>query len=117
MRRRTIPAKLRHCRASGQPVIDDGIGLGLIVPYNSGRYRMAECGSMVGPMPYDDANAIALEPASEVLPIIRHTPVLVAALRRTLKQSAAWQLIELANRISDPAFGGSDAFPQYLPLI
>ena len=88
MNRKEILAKLRHCRASGQPIIGAGIGLGLvakcaeaggadlIVLYSSGRYRMAGRGSMAGLMPYGDANAITLELASEVLPIIRHTPVL-----------------------------------------
>jgi predicted TIM-barrel enzyme len=88
MNRKEVLAKLRHCRASGRPIIGAGIGLGLvakcaeaggadlIVLYSSGRYRMAGRGSMAGLMPYGDANAIVLELASEVLPIIQHTPVL-----------------------------------------
>ena len=51
-------------------------GVDLIIIYNSGRYRMAGRGSLAGLMPYGDANAIVLEMAGEVLPVVRHTPVL-----------------------------------------
>jgi predicted TIM-barrel enzyme len=46
------------------------------VIYNSGRYRMAGRGSLAGLMPYGDANAIVLEMAGEVLPVVKNTPVL-----------------------------------------
>ena len=48
----------------------------LIIIYNSGRYRMAGRGSLAGLMPYGDANAIVMEMAREVLPVVEHTPVL-----------------------------------------
>ncbi len=51
-------------------------GIDLIVIYNSGRYRMAGRGSLAGLMPYGDANAIVMEMAGEVLPVIKRTPVL-----------------------------------------
>jgi predicted TIM-barrel enzyme len=51
-------------------------GIDLIVIYNSGRYRMAGRGSLAGLMPYGDANAIVLEMAGEVLPVVNKTPVL-----------------------------------------
>src|SRR6185503_19216583 len=51
-------------------------GADLIIIYNSGRYRMAGRGSLAGLMPYGDANAIVVEMAAEVLPIVRETPVL-----------------------------------------
>lgn len=51
-------------------------GADLIIIYNSGRYRMAGRGSLAGCMPYGDANAIVVEMAGEVLPIVRETPVL-----------------------------------------
>ncbi len=44
--------------------------------YNSGRYRMAGRSSLAGLMPYGDANAIVLEMAGEVLPVVNRTPVL-----------------------------------------
>src|SRR5207245_3992728 len=51
-------------------------GADLIIIYNSGRYRMAGRGSLAGLLPYGDANAIVVEMANEVLPIVKHTPVL-----------------------------------------
>jgi predicted TIM-barrel enzyme len=54
----------------------EAAGADLIIIYNSGRYRMAGRGSLAGLMPYGDANAIVMEMAREVLPIVRNTPVL-----------------------------------------
>src|SRR6185436_6161381 len=51
-------------------------GADLIIIYNSGRYRMAGRGSLAGMLPYGDANAIVVEMASEVLPVVRDVPVL-----------------------------------------
>ncbi|NMA00981.1 MAG: phosphoenolpyruvate hydrolase family protein [Clostridia bacterium] len=51
-------------------------GVDLMIIYNSGRYRMAGRGSLAGLMPFGDANAIVVEMASEVLPIVKNTPVL-----------------------------------------
>lgn len=48
----------------------------LIIIYNSGRYRMAGRGSLAGLMPYGNANDVVLSMASEVLPVVRRTPVL-----------------------------------------
>jgi predicted TIM-barrel enzyme len=74
--------------AAGRPIIGAGAGTGLsakcaeagggdlIIIYNSGRYRMAGRGSLAGLMPYGDANAIVVEMAAEVLPIVQATPVL-----------------------------------------
>ncbi len=50
-------------------------GADLIIIYNSGRYRMAGRGSLAGMMPYGDANGIVVEMASEVLPVVKDTPV------------------------------------------
>jgi len=80
--------RLRAQVAAGSPVIGAGAGTGisakfaerggvdLIVIYNSGRFRMAGRGSASGMMPYGDANAIVVDMAREVLPIVRDTPVL-----------------------------------------
>src|SRR5438093_8726887 len=80
--------RLRDQVAARQPIIGAGAGTGLsakcaeaggvdlIIIYNSGRYRMAGRGSLAGMMPYGDANAIVVDMAREVLPIVRHTPVL-----------------------------------------
>ena len=44
--------------------------------YNSGRYRMAGRGSLAGLMPYGNANQIVKDMAYEIVPVVRHTPVL-----------------------------------------
>jgi predicted TIM-barrel enzyme len=81
-------AKLRSTLDGGGVIIGAGAGTGLsakcaeaggtdlIIIYNSGRYRMAGRGSLAGLMPYGDANAIVMDMASEVLPVVDHTPVL-----------------------------------------
>jgi predicted TIM-barrel enzyme len=81
-------ARLRAQVAAGKPIIGAGAGTGLsakcaeaggadlIIIYNSGRYRMAGRGSLAGLLPYGDANAIVVEMAAEVLPVVRETPVL-----------------------------------------
>ena len=86
--RSTLLAGLRAKIEAGRPIIGGGAGTGLsakceeaggidlIVIYNSGRYRMAGRGSLAGLMPYGDANAIVVDMAGEVLPVVRKTPVL-----------------------------------------
>jgi predicted TIM-barrel enzyme len=86
--RSQVLARLRQRIDAGVPIIGGGAGSGisakseeaggidLIVIYNSGRYRMAGHGSLAGLMPYGDANAIVMEMAGEVLPVVRDTPVL-----------------------------------------
>ena len=88
MTRKQALAKLRAQADAGRPIIGAGAGTGLsakcaeaggcdlIIIYNSGRYRMAGRGSLAGLLPYGDANAIVVEMAAEVLPIVRETPVL-----------------------------------------
>lgn len=88
MNRAEILERFRSKIASGRPIIGGGAGTGLsakcaeaggidlIIIYNSGRYRMAGRGSLAGLMPYGDANAIVVEMAREVLPIVERTPVL-----------------------------------------
>jgi predicted TIM-barrel enzyme len=80
--------RLRAQVTAGRPIIGAGAGTGisakfcerggvdLIIIYNSGRYRMAGRGSLAGLLPYGDANAIVKEMASEVLPVVKDTPVL-----------------------------------------
>ncbi len=80
--------RLRKSLKSGEVIIGAGAGTGLsakcaeaggadlIIIYNSGRYRMAGRGSLAGLLPYGDANAIVMEMAGEVLPVVGHTPVL-----------------------------------------
>ena len=86
--RQKILEKLRSMMAAGVPIVGGGAGTGLsakceeaggidlIVIYNSGRYRMAGRGSLAGLLAYGDANQIVVDMAAEVLPVVRHTPVL-----------------------------------------
>ncbi|HET6172967.1 MAG TPA: phosphoenolpyruvate hydrolase family protein [Gaiellales bacterium] len=88
MKRAEALARLQATIASGRAVIGAGAGTGLsakcaeaggvdlIIIYNSGRYRMAGRGSLSGLMPYGDANAIVVDMAREVLPVVKQTPVL-----------------------------------------
>ncbi|WP_316669304.1 phosphoenolpyruvate hydrolase family protein [uncultured Propionibacterium sp.] len=88
MSRQEILEGFRRQVAAGRPVIGGGAGTGitaksaeaggidLLVIYNSGRFRMAGRGSLSGLLAYGDANAIVMEMANEVLPVVRRTPVL-----------------------------------------
>ncbi len=88
MSRTSILEKFHAMKARGEPIVGGGAGTGLsakceeaggidlIVIYNSGRYRMAGRGSMAGMLAYGDANQIVMDMAREVLPVVRHTPVL-----------------------------------------
>ncbi|HZN59683.1 MAG TPA: phosphoenolpyruvate hydrolase family protein [Planctomycetota bacterium] len=80
--------RLREQIRQRRPIIGAGAGTGitakfaekggvdLIIIYNSGRFRMAGRGSLAGLLPYGDANAIVVDMAREVLPVVRDTPVL-----------------------------------------
>jgi len=86
--RQTLLDRFRAKIAAGRPLIGGGAGTGLsarceeaggidlIVIYNSGRYRMAGRGSLAGLLAYGNANQIVCEMAHEVLPVVKHTPVL-----------------------------------------
>jgi hypothetical protein len=86
--RTAILQRLRAKVASRKPIIGGGAGTGisakseeaggidLLVVYNSGRYRMAGRGSLAGLMPYGNANQIVKDMAYEIVPVVRHTPVL-----------------------------------------
>ena len=86
--RESILARLRSKVAAGELIIGGGAGTGisakmseaggidLLVIYNSGRFRMGGRGSLSGMMPYGDANAIVMEMAREVIPVVKKTPVL-----------------------------------------
>jgi predicted TIM-barrel enzyme len=88
MTRAAALARLRAQVDAGKPIIGAGAGTGLsaklaeaggadlIIIYNSGRYRMGGRGSLAGLLPYVDANAIVVDMAREVLPVVRETPVL-----------------------------------------
>ncbi len=86
--REQVLQRLKKKIAHKEPILGAGAGTGisakfeeaggvdLIVIYNSGRFRMAGRGSLAGLMPYGDANAIVMDMAREVLPVVKDTPVL-----------------------------------------
>jgi len=117
--RAEILARLRTKVAAGQPIVGGGAGTGisakmseaggidLLVIYNSGRFRMAGRGSLSGMMPYGDANAIVMEMAREVLPVVQHTPVLAGVCG-----TDPFRIMKLFLREVDAAgFSGIQNFP------
>jgi predicted TIM-barrel enzyme len=112
-------AKLRATIDSGGVIIGAGAGTGLsakcaeaggtdlIIIYNSGRYRMAGRGSLAGLMPYGDANAIVMDMASEVLPVVSDTPVLAGVCG-----TDPFRLIgNFLADVRDAGFAGVQNFP------
>jgi len=117
--RSEILARFRAKIAAGKPIIGGGAGTGisakfeeaggidLIVIYNSGRFRMAGHGSLAGLLPYGDANAIVVQMAAEVLPVVKRTPVLAGV--------CATDPMRLMDRflrqIKEMGFAGVQNFP------
>jgi predicted TIM-barrel enzyme len=105
--------------ARGEPIVGGGAGTGLsakceeaggidlIVIYNSGRYRMAGRGSLAGMMAYGNANDIVVEMAREVLPVVKHTPVL-AGVNGTDPFMITGHFL---RRLIDLGFSGVQNFP------
>jgi predicted TIM-barrel enzyme len=117
--RQTILANLRHKVTQGMPIIGGGAGTGLsakceeaggidlIVIYNSGRYRMAGRGSLAGLLAYGNANEIVCDMAKEVLPVVKHTPVL-AGVNGT---DPFMMPDEFLHRLIQLGFSGVQNFP------
>ena len=117
--RQDILARLRAKIAEGRPIVGGGAGTGisakmseaggidLLVIYNSGRFRMGGRGSLSGLMPYGDANAIVMDMAREVIPVVRHTPVLAGVCG-----TDPFRKMEIFLREVDAAgFSGVQNFP------
>ncbi len=114
-----ILRRLQAQRAAGKPIIGTGAGTGisakfeeaggtdLIIIYNSGRYRMAGRGSLAGLMAYGDANAIVMEMAGEVLPVVKHTPVLAGVNGTDPFRVMPYFL----QQVKDIGFSGVQNFP------
>src|SRR3954463_11949036 len=117
--RHQILARLRELIAKRVPIIGGGAGTGisakfeeeggidLIVIYNSGRFRMAGRGSLAGMMPYGDANAIVMEMASEVLTVVKRTPVLAGVCGTDPFR----QMPHFLKQIKEIGFSGVQNFP------
>ena len=117
--RQDILKKLHAQARRGEPIVGGGAGTGLsakceeaggidlIVIYNSGRYRMAGRGSLAGLMAYGNANEIVLDMAREVLPVVKHTPVLAG-----VNGTDPFLLVEsFLKRLCDLGFSGIQNFP------
>ena len=119
MTRAEILVGFRSKIAQGRPIIGGGAGTGLsakcaeaggidlIIIYNSGRFRMAGRGSLAGLMPYGDANAIVMEMAREVLPVVERTPVLAGVCGTDPFRVMSRFLRE----VRDAGFAGVQNFP------
>ena len=117
--RKTILEKFQAMIGRREPIIGGGAGTGLsakceeaggidlIVIYNSGRYRMAGRGSLAGLLAYGNANEIVVEMASEVLPVVKHTPVLAG-----VNGTDPFLLLDpFLRRLGDLGFSGVQNFP------
>ncbi|MFZ7103787.1 MAG: phosphoenolpyruvate hydrolase family protein [Peptococcaceae bacterium] len=111
--------RIKEQVAQGKAIVGAGAGTGisaksaeaggvdLIIIYNSGRYRMAGRGSLAGLMPYGDANAIVVEMASEVLPVVKNTPVLAGVCG-----TDPFRLMDVfLKQLKDIGFAGVQNFP------
>jgi predicted TIM-barrel enzyme len=117
--RKDILTRFRAMIARGEPIVGGGAGTGLsarceeaggidlIVIYNSGRYRMAGRGSLAGLLAYGNANDIVVEMASEVLPVVKKTPVL-AGVNGTDPFMIADDFL---RRLGELGFSGVQNFP------
>lgn len=117
--RKQILKRFRDKIIEGRPIIGGGAGTGisakfeeaggidLIVIYNSGRFRMAGHGSMAGLLPFGDANAIVMEMAREVLPVVGKTPVLAGVCGTDPMRL----MPRFLREIRDTGFAGVQNFP------
>jgi len=112
-------ARLREQVRARSPILGVGAGTGisakfaeaggadLIIIYNSGRYRMAGRGSSAGLLSYGDANQIVVEMAEEVLPVVKHTPVLAGVCGTDPFR----RMHRFLPQIRDLGFAGVQNFP------
>ena len=117
--RQVLLEKFHAMRREGRPIIGGGAGTGLsakseeaggidlIVIYNSGRYRMAGRGSAAGLLAFGNANDIVIDMAREVLPVVRHTPVL-AGVNAT---DPFLLLPQFLQQLKNLGFSGVQNFP------
>ena len=117
--RSEILRRLHAQREAGKPIVGCGAGTGisakfaeaggadLIIIYNSGRYRMAGRGSLAGLFAYGDANAIVIDMAREVLPVVKDVPVLAG-----VNGTDPFRLMPLfLKQIKETGFSGVQNFP------
>ena len=119
MTRKEIMAKFKGEVENGKILVGVGAGTGItaksseaggadmLIIYNSGRYRMAGRGSLAGLLSYGDANKIVVEMGSEVLPVVKHTPVLAGVCG-----TDPFRIMEIyLKQLKDQGFSGVQNFP------
>lgn len=119
MTRQEIMEKFRAEVKQGKILLGVGAGTGItaksseaggadmLIIYNSGRYRMAGRGSLAGLLPYGDANQIVVEMGSEVLPVVKHTPVLAGVCG-----TDPFRVMDVyLKQLKDQGFNGVQNFP------
>ncbi|GJM70586.1 hypothetical protein HMSSN036_28020 [Paenibacillus macerans] len=119
MTRSEILAKFKAEVAGGKILLGVGAGTGItaksseaggadmLIIYNSGRYRMAGRGSLAGLLAYGDANAIVVEMASEVLPVVENIPVLAGVCG-----TDPFRVMDIyLKQLKDMGFNGVQNFP------
>lgn len=117
--RSEVLTRLKEQIVSGKIILGAGAGTGisaksgeaggvdLIIIYNSGRYRMAGRGSLAGLLSYGDANQIVVDMGSEVLPVVKHTPVLAGVCG-----TDPFRLMNVfLKQLKDSGFVGVQNFP------
>lgn len=117
--RTEIMAKFREEVVNGKILLGVGAGTGItaksseaggadmLIVYNSGRYRMAGRGSLAGLLSYGDANQIVVEMGSEVLPVVKNTPVLAGVCG-----TDPFRVMEVyLKQLKEQGFSGVQNFP------
>ncbi|AVQ38566.1 hypothetical protein C7M56_07680 [Clostridium botulinum] len=119
MTRKEIMKKFREEVKNGKALVGVGAGTGItaksseaggadmLIIYNSGRYRMAGRGSLAGLLSYGDANQIVVEMGSEVLPVVKDTPVLAGVCG-----TDPFRIMDVyLKQLKDQGFSGVQNFP------
>lgn len=117
--RAEIIKKFKDEVANGKILVGVGAGTGItaksseaggadmLIIYNSGRYRMAGRGSLAGLLSYGDANQIVVEMGAEVLPVVKHTPVLAGVCG-----TDPFRVMDIyLKQLKDQGFNGVQNFP------
>lgn len=117
--RAEIMEKFRKEVSEGKILVGVGAGTGItaksseaggadmLIIYNSGRYRMAGRGSLAGLLSYGDANQIVVDMGAEVLPVVKHTPVLAGVCG-----TDPFRVMEIfLQQLKDQGFNGVQNFP------
>lgn len=117
--RTEIIADFRNERKKGKILLGVGAGTGItaksseaggadmLIIYNSGRFRMAGRGSLSGLLSYGDANQVVIEMGAEVLPVVKHTPVLAGVCG-----TDPFRVMEIyLKQLKEMGFNGVQNFP------